>query len=391
MNIYIDARNVTARPGGVARYAQGLIPELVKQAPAWRWILLRHTSNRTPLACSGHPAVREVFVPWEIGKLWDFIAGGLFLRRVFAEHGAPALYHSLFHIAPLFARRARPKLVVTLHDLIWLEHPHASQPGFLAAESIRLFGRIAIGATLRAADRIICVSASTAGAAYRRLGVLPQAVVAHGVESRFFEAQAAPCGELGRLASAGVPYVMAVGNDKPYKNLGLLVEAFARHVSRGGAGQLVLVGPCEGLRGLIAARGIGTRVTRTGYLGEDEFCRALAHATLFVFPSLAEGFGLPPLEAMALRVPTAIADIEPLRSSCAEGALRFAPDDPETLAGHIRQILSDGAARARWSRRGRDRALQFTWERAAKKTLEVYRSVTCAALVQPPCPDHGPE
>lgn len=378
MNIYLDARNVTARPGGVSRYAQGLIPELVKQAPTWRWILLRHSSNKTPLACSGHPTVREVFVPHEIGKLRDFLAGGLFLRRIFAEHGAPALYHSLFHIAPLFTRRDRSKLVVTLHDLIWLDHPHASQPGFFAAEAIRLFGRIAIGATLRAADRIICVSASTADAAHRRLGVVPRVVISHGVESRFFEAQGAPNGELGRLARAGVPYVMAVGNDKPYKNLGLLVDAFARHVSRGGAGQLVLAGPCEGLRNLIAARGIGMRVLRTGYLEEHEFCRALAHAAMFVFPSLVEGFGMPPLEAMALGVPTAIADVEPLRSLCGAGALRFAPDDPEALAGHIRQILSGAAARGHWSQRGRARANGFTWERTAQETIKVYRSVVDA-------------
>lgn len=203
-------------------------------------------------------------------------------------------------------------------------------------------------------------------------------VIPHGVEPRFFEAQGAPGGELGELAHAGVPYLMAVGNDKIYKNLGLLVEAFARHMSRGGAGQLVLVGLCEGLRRLIAARAIGARVVRTGFLEEEELRRALSRAAMFVFPSLVEGFGMPPLEAMALGVPTAIADIEPMRSLCGDGALRFDPHDSEALAGQIRLILADGAVQEYWSQRGRARARGFAWERTAEETIQVYRSAVGA-------------
>lgn len=383
MRIYLDARNITARPGGVARYAQCLIPELARQAPGFRFVVLRHASNREPLPGGAHPAVREVFVPHDIGTIPDFVAGARWLGRAFAEHGAPDVYHALFHVAPRGVRGLGPKVVVTLHDLIWVDHPHASQASWLGAEVIRAFGRVAIGATLRAADRVISVSQPTADAAERRFGALPQTVIPHGVDPRFFEAHGEPEGEIGRLRAAGEPYAIAVGNAKPYKNLGLLVEAFARHAARGGRGRLVLVGPCEGLAGAIAAKGLGARVVRAGFLEEVALCRAISRARLFVFPSLVEGFGLPPLEAMALGVPTAVADVEPMRSVVGEGAMRFDPRDPEALAGLLAEALGEEAALSsgsergseRWSERGRARAAELTWERAARETLAVYRAL----------------
>lgn len=383
MQVVLDARFITEKPGGVARYAQSLIPELVRQEPSFRWVVVRHESNREPLAVSGEPNVREVFLPHRVARVPDFVAGAAWARRLFAGEGAPAIYHALFHIAPLGLRRLGPRLVVTLHDLIWVDHPHAAKPSWvraawIRAEGDRLFGRVAIGATLRAADHVISVSRYTADAATRHFGPLPQTVIPHGVDADWFEPQAEPGGEVGRLREAGVPYVMAVGNDKPYKNLELLIEAFARYAARrDGArdARLVIVGPSAGLDGAIAARGLSARVIRTGFLAEDELRRALSRASLFVFPSLVEGFGLPPLEAMALGVPTAVADVEPMRSVAGGGALRFDPRDAAGLAAMLERTLGDEADLARWSERGRARAAELTWDQTARETLAVYRAV----------------
>ena len=99
------------------------------------------------------------------------------------------------------------------------------------------------------------------------------------------------------------------------------------------------------------------------------------HSRLFVFASLVEGFGLPPLEAMACGVPTAVADIEPMSSIASRGAMRFDPRDAESLAMLIARIVQRDDLYAEWSARATTRAAQFTWERCARQTLEAYRAV----------------
>jgi glycosyltransferase involved in cell wall biosynthesis len=375
--IYLDARNITAQPAGVARYALSLIPELVRQAPHHEFIIIRHSSNREPIEVLGYD-LKEVFVDRPIDNMENFLLGAPALRKVFREHGQPDLYHDLFHILPMGLRLGTNdpfKVVVTLHDLVWMDYPHQSQPTWLKAESIRAFASMAIPYTLKNADHVICVSEPTAQRARAWLDRGHFTTVYHGVTPEFFRPTEAPASVLGELTEADTPYIVAIGNDKPYKNLHRLIDAFARVRPDLEAGHLVLIGNCEKLRAQIEWSQVKDHVTLTGFLSDEELRQVLGHARLFVFPSLVEGFGLPVLEAMAMGVPTVVSDLEPMRTIAGNGSLKVDPHDTGEMAKAIRRVMNDDRLYESLVERGQRRAAEFRWPVTARKTLQVYGKV----------------
>lgn len=371
--IYLDARNITAQPAGVARYALSLIPELVRQAPEHQFVVIRHASNRTPIQVAGH-TLREAFIAPPIDNLYNFVFGAHALRQVFRDFGAPDIYHDLFHIFPLGLRLVAPraKIVVTLHDLVWIDHPHASQPTWLKAESIRAFARLAIPQSLKTADHVICISEPTAERAAPWLTAGRFSTIAHGVADAFRRPTPAPNPAKLGLPNPDTPYIVAIGNAKPYKNLDRLIDAFARIRPTLAHGHLVLIGNCTDLAEYVKDSEVARYITLAGIQSDAELRSTLGHATAFVFPSLVEGFGLPILEAMAMGVPTLVSDLEPMRSIAGGAALRFDPNHTGELADALRKVLDDAQLRARLIRDGRARAEQFTWPQTARATLDVY-------------------
>lgn len=378
--IYLDARNITENPAGVARYALSLIPELMRQAPEHEYVVIRHTSNREPIQPPRTvPGVvlREAFVDCPIDNLQNFALGAPVLRQVFRTFGPPDLYHDLFHILPRGVRQVagRAKIVVTLHDLVWLDHPHESQPTWLAAESIRAFARLAIPYALKTADHVISVSEPTARRARRWLEPARYTTISHGVSGAFFEPASPPPPELLGSMPPETPYIVAIGNAKPYKNLDRLIDAFARARADLGGAKLVLIGDCAALGGAIAWSGAGEDIIRTGILDDIDLRRVLGHARCFVFPSLVEGFGLPILEAMAMGIPTIVSDLEPMRSIADDAALPFDPYHTGELAQALVKLLRNDDAHQRYAHAARQRAAQFTWPQTARQTLAVYEKL----------------
>ncbi|QDG52595.1 glycosyltransferase family 4 protein [Persicimonas caeni] len=375
--IYLDARNITETPAGVARYALSLIPELVRQAPQHEFIVIRHSSNREPIEVLGY-RLKEVFVDRPIDNMENFLLGAGPLKRVFREHGAPDIYHDLFHILPVGLRRGRSgasKIVVTLHDLVWIDYPHQSQPTWLQAEAIRAFASAAIPYALKTADHVICVSEPTAQRARPWLRRGHFTTVYHGVTPEFFRPAPPPTGVLPKLVQNETPYIVAIGNGKPYKNLNRLIDAFARVRPELDAGHLVLVGNCEALRPQIEWSQVAEHVTLTGFLSDDELRQVLGHARMFVFPSLVEGFGLPVLEAMAMGVPTVVSDLEPMRTVAANGGLKVDPHNTGEMADAIRRVMTHDSLYNSLVDRGQRRAAEFRWPLTARKTLQVYSKV----------------
>ncbi|AWV88629.1 glycosyltransferase family 4 protein [Bradymonas sediminis] len=374
--IYLDARNITAQPAGVARYALSLIPELLRQAPEHEFVVIRHTSNRTPIDVPGF-ALREVFVDPAIDSLENFACGAHTLRKVFKEVGAPDIYHNLFHISPFAIRRAAPgaKVVVTLHDLVWIDHPHQSQPTWLKAETIRAFASLAIPHSLKSADHVICISEPTAQRATPWLRPDQFSLISHGVSDDFQTPAAPPEHQKLGLPSADTPYIVAIGNAKPYKNLDRLIDAFARVRPTLDQGHLVLIGNCADLAPQVRDSEVAQHITLAGILSDAELRSTLGHARLFVFPSLVEGFGLPILEAMAMGIPTLVSDLEPMRSIAQRAAILFNPNHTGDLARAMRRVLEDSKLRERLIEDGYARAAQFNWPKTAAKTLGVYTQV----------------
>lgn len=382
--IYLDARNITAQPAGVARYAQSLIPELVRQASHHEFIVIRHSSNQTPLEIPGHatdhrpPNLREVFIDLPIDNLLNFLLGRLALTKVFAENGPADIYHDLFHILPRNAARTNPtphkpcKIVLTLHDFVWLDHARQSQATLRAAASIQTFARIAIPYALRHADHVISISEPTTRRAADWIDRSRITTISHGVDPVFFQPTEPPTDILPGLITQQTPYIVAIGNHKKYKNLGLLIDAFAKLRAQTQQGHLVLIGDCQPLAPLIARQNLENHITLTGFLSDQQLRQVLGHARAFVFPSLIEGFGLPILEAMAMGIPTVICDREPMRSIAGDAALRFHPYAPSELARILQSIFRNDALHLKLSQASLHRARQFTWPLTAQKTLAVY-------------------
>jgi glycosyltransferase involved in cell wall biosynthesis len=176
------------------------------------------------------------------------------------------------------------------------------------------------------------------------------------------------------------PYLLFLGTLEPRKNLERLVEAYARIVrERAVDEQLVLAGkPGWGIEPLLAkirTLGLDERVRRLGYVAQEEVPALLSGARLFVYPSLAEGFGFPPLEAMACGVPTVAARSTSLTENLQGAAELVPPEDVTALADAMARVLADDELRARLRSRGIDRAARFRWQWTALETVRCYREL----------------
>ena len=314
-------------------------------------------------ACPGrHTAVR--------------LSGSSNLRRLLSELPALArqvgaqVIHSTYAVPPA-TDRAR---VVTIHDLSFVGHPQ----WFGARDRAVLNAGVRWAA--RHAERIIVPSRDTRDDVRALPGVAAErvAVIAEGVEPRFVPldpADVAPV--LARLALAR-PYVLAVGNLQPRKNLARLLEAWAALVGANAAGEhvLVLAGGVRGRRTdvarMVSALRLQGRVQITGYVADADLPALYCGATVFVCPSLHEGFGLPVLEAMAAGTPVACSRATALPETAGDAAAYFDPLDTDDIAATLIALLDHPEMRERLRQRGVARARSFTWQDCALRTCEVY-------------------
>lgn len=173
------------------------------------------------------------------------------------------------------------------------------------------------------------------------------------------------------------PYILSVGNVKPHKNLGRLIDAFKK-ISHKIKHKLVIVGKDEGfitgdntLKDKI--KGLDERIIFTGEVGEFELKKYFRNADIFVFPSLYEGFGLPPLEAMASGLPVISSPNASLTEVCGDAAIYFNPNSTEDLAEKLFNIIIDKELRNTHIVRGIRRAKKFTWRRARRQTINIIK------------------
>jgi glycosyltransferase involved in cell wall biosynthesis len=175
------------------------------------------------------------------------------------------------------------------------------------------------------------------------------------------------------------PYFVVVGNLKPYKNLSRLVEAFLKIRDRVPQ-DLVIVGQSEGLitgespEFFASVRTAGDRIHLTGFVSHEELLSLVGHAHALIMPSLYEGFGLPPVEAMAAGVPVAVSRAASLPEVCGDAALYFDPLRVEDIADKLVMIASDAELCRQLKKQGLERRKLFTWESCAQKTSDALRA-----------------
>jgi len=266
------------------------------------------------------------------------------------------------------------RTVLTIHDLTILLFPQLHPPKRLA-----LMGPALVPAARRA-DRIVASSACTRDDVLKLLPVEPErVVVVPGGIDPIFEpkpaAEVAAC--LAPLGLRAGEYLLFLGTIEPRKNLARLLHAVERAGSE--IGPLVLAGEKgwnnAGIRHAVARLARDGRVRDLGYVPDDLRVALYAGARAFVYPSLYEGFGMPPLEAIACGTPVVTSNVSSLPEVMGDAALFVDPEDVSALASGLTRLWRDEALRADLRARGLARAREFSWDRTARLMLDVYRDV----------------
>jgi glycosyltransferase involved in cell wall biosynthesis len=352
MTLAIDARMLGR--SGIGTYLSNVLPRVIRLYRGERVHLIGHAQElgRLPWTRDGKVTVADCRAP-----IYS-IREQLQLPRLIPGD-TDLLWSPHFNVPLLY----RGRLLVTIHDVL-----HLAMPQFMPGAHKRLFARVLLAAVRRKADAVICNSRFTAGELMRVVGVPASRieVIYMGVDEGWFAVEE-------RTRPQEKPYFVFVGNVKQHKNVAGLVEAF-RRVAERLPHDLVIVGQKEGfitgdrkVEGGVGA--LGGRVKFTGLLDDALLKRYVACAEALVLPSFYEGFGFPPLEAMACGCPAIVSDRASLPEICGDAALYCNPDDAESIAAMMLEVATNEPTRARLREKGLQRARQFTWDRCARETV----------------------
>jgi alpha-1,3-rhamnosyl/mannosyltransferase len=349
-------------PTGVEHYARSLLYELLRletQAVEWFVYLSPHADTGTPLP----PAVNARFrpdvntlikTPWLIGNTW---------------RDRLDVIYSFGHRLPTGCCGRR---VITVYDTAFDQFPDCYPPGDAQ------LAHAEVSASLSRAQAAVVPSAATRDALVANYGYAASNVhvMLGGYRSSF--RPGAPGSLPDRVTEAGIqaPFLLSVGRLDRRKNVERVIEAYRLLLRQGvPCGGLVIVGPddtgtAEVHERLRKSRVAGERIVTTGYLGDTGLVPLYQAAAVFAYPSLAEGFGLPVLEAMACGTPTVTSKVSSMPEVADSAALLVDPMDTTDIANAIGRILTTPSLRDCLSEAGIQRARELTWTRSAELVLD---------------------
>ncbi len=345
MNIYINGRFRSHKMTGVQRVAHEITSRLTDNARI----------------CQPQRKLRG----WR-GHLWE--------QTVLPRQSRDGILWSPCASGPVNGVRQ----VVTFHDLFPVDSPHWYKPAYASWHGF-IMRNLALSAS-----RIIAVSEYTKRRLIERFSVDPSkiTVIHNGVDSKFFStSHAAVSGARAALQLPPGKYLLSVGSLEPRKNLKRLMAAWENVAAELPSDVwLVVSGSCdENVYKNAGLKEWPARVFLTGHVPDEHLPGLYAGSLGFVYPSLAEGFGLPPLEAMACGVPVLTSDATALPEVCSSAALYFDPTNTDDLSRTIKRLVDNKDLQRKLSILGRERAACFNWERAAEQTLHVLRTIASAA------------
>jgi glycosyltransferase involved in cell wall biosynthesis len=281
--------------------------------------------------------------------------------------------HSPHHTTPLAPCGYRR--VVTIHDLTFFLLPERYPT------TRRLYFQTMTRLSARVADAVIVPSEAVKGDVMRILGLPPERlfVIPEAAAPAFHPQDAVAIEAVRRRYGLEGPFLLSVGSLEPGKNRERLLQAFARLRAQGLKHTLVVAGQrawrYEGEAPLARRLGLADSVRFLGHVPQADLPALYSAADVFVFPSLYEGFGLPALEALACGTPVVASNVSALPEVVGDAALQVSPLDVEALADAMERLLRDDRLRSDLRERGLERARQFSWEKAARQTAEVYHRV----------------
>ena len=283
------------------------------------------------------------------------------------------LLHSLHYTRPV---RLPCASVVTFHDMTFFLYPQ------LHTRAKRLFFPLAIRASAHQADALTATSESTRQDAIRVLGISPEKITTTqlGVDPAFRPINdAATKRKIAEKFDLPERFILYVGLIEPRKNLPMLINAYKGLIDGGENYKLVLVGRYgwmyEELLRQINNLDLGGMVHFTGYVSQEDLPLVYNLSSLFVYPTIYEGFGLPALEAMACGVPVITTDVSSLPEIVGEAGMLVPVNNVEALHGAMIEVLGDEDLRREMINKGIQRAAKFSWEQTAKLTFQVYQQM----------------
>ena len=367
MRVAIDARKL--HDFGIGTYIRNLLRHLARIDRENEYVLLCQEPDMAVAATLGEN-FRAVLEPSDNYSMAEQIHVPWVLMRE-----KPDVYHAPHYVLPV---AIRSRSVVTIHDCI-----HLMFPQYLPNRAAYAYARGAMWSAARRSDRILTVSEASKRDILHFFNVPPDkiSVVYNAIDERIWEEPAPEDIERVRERfQLDQRFVLYAGTIKPHKNLVRLIEAFAE-LRKGEFEELKLliigdeISKLPALRRAVHRSKLHKHVRFLGFLPDETLAALYRLASVFVFPSLYEGFGLPPLEAMASGTPVVTSNVSSLPEVAGDAAVLVDPYDVGSIVEGMRRVLSDPTLADELRRKGLIRARDFSWERSVARTHDIYRLV----------------
>jgi glycosyltransferase involved in cell wall biosynthesis len=367
VRIAIDASTISTQ-GGPRTYVLGLIDAL---------LLIDHENEyvifyNDPVHCGRYPRTKEIVLPGKspLARLWR--------EHVLLPNACRRERIDVLHCPKsAIPFRSPCPVVVTLHDLIPVKHPE------LEKRAAQLYWRLHIRRAAQKSDFVITISEWAKTEIMEEYGV-PEgriAVIMQSYDPRMLLPRDPEQGRVIRKRHGlSEGYILYVGTIQPRKNLISLIEAYELlKCDRATVPKLVIAGRKGWMYDTIFSRisdlGLTEDIVFIGFVDDDELPFIYDGASVFIYVSLLEGFGRPPLEAMACGVPVITSNTTAIPEVVGEAGITVNPTDIKGIAAALQQILSDPVLAASLREAGKKRAALFSWETAARETLAIYNHV----------------
>ncbi|MFC1663300.1 glycosyltransferase family 4 protein [Patescibacteria group bacterium] len=375
MKIGIDARFMGPVGKGLGRYVEKLVKHLgLELTPHDYYILLRDDmwSEWQPPNERWH----KIRAPWR----WYSLSEQVQLPRLLNDLKLDLVHFPHFNVPIMYFR----PFVVTIHDLILSQFP-TERASTLEPIYFWLKHRayqFVIRSAVKRAKIIISVSQYSADQIVNKFNVAPEKImVTYEAVDLKRPVAANEINVARRRYGLNQPYLLYVGNAYPHKNIERLLEAFANIRKRGCKIQLALVGKMDYFYqrvqkyALAVGLDINQEVRFTGFVSDIDLQSLYAGAHAYIFPSKAEGFGLPPLEAMQYGIPVASSSASCLPEVLGQAAVFFDPENVNDMVQKIENVVNNQELRFKLKNYGPEYVKKYSWTKMAKQTLEVYESV----------------